>query len=504
MLRRSLVLAALLHLWLAVLVGTAPSDAPTQGGWGRLTVTLVGPRGAAEGATGPVAPVWRDDGPPGIAPTPRHGGRLREQPAAADSEPGAQALGRWRAQTVAPEPSRVEEDSPGQAGPAAPALPTPEPHPPEPAAVVAPQSKHPPPKPEPPRLGSLQASPAERPNAERIPTLSEPTAPARPQLQALPTQAPPVQAELRETLPRQRLPVAALQALPAPLSAAASPLQALPTLAPSVPQRLAPQASAPRLRSERLEAARLPPPPTSLESPVVPSRAPALLQPAPTVAPHPLQTERLAPVPQAPAAFLRASPEQLDLPAPARPDPATTEPGATAPLGPRELPATPTARPRPQVEALPGLDSPPQVQGADAALSPAPREAPRDSPPATGFDPVADPGAKSADQPRASAGSPEAGARVGHDQATAPSAAASRPLAPLDLRLPPRSQAAGPVRQSSGLVNLLPAPPLPKTKLEKALDEASREDCRKAHADAGLLGALPLVVDSARGKGCRW
>ncbi len=81
-------------------------------------------------------------------------------------------------------------------------------------------------------------------------------------------------------------------------------------------------------------------------------------------------------------------------------------------------------------------------------------------------------------------------------------ASASAPPRPLNLSLP---RANGPTaRPSSGLLALLPAVPDTKSKLEKSLEEAQREDCRKAHADKGLLGAVPLVLDSARGKGCKW
>jgi hypothetical protein len=103
---------------------------------------------------------------------------------------------------------------------------------------------------------------------------------------------------------------------------------------------------------------------------------------------------------------------------------------------------------------------------------------------------------------RASVGSPDAGVRVGHDVATAPSAAASAPLPPLNLSLPSRS---GPTLQRGpGLLQLLPGVPERKSKLEKAVDDANREDCRKAHSDKGLLAAGPLVADSLRDKGCKW
>lgn len=103
---------------------------------------------------------------------------------------------------------------------------------------------------------------------------------------------------------------------------------------------------------------------------------------------------------------------------------------------------------------------------------------------------------------RASAGAPELGARVGHDVATPPSASASAPLAPLNLNLP---RSAGPMAQrSSAMWQLLPALPDTKSKVEKAVEKTGRDDCRTAHSDKGLVGAVPLAVDSARNKGCKW
>lgn len=113
-------------------------------------------------------------------------------------------------------------------------------------------------------------------------------------------------------------------------------------------------------------------------------------------------------------------------------------------------------------------------------------------------DPVAPPVAGQ----RAAPGSPDAGARVGYDVATPPSASASAPLAPLNLNLP---RASGPTaRRSSAMWELLPALPETKSKLEKAVEQAGRDDCRKAHSDKGLVGAVPLAADSLRNKGCKW
>lgn len=53
-------------------------------------------------------------------------------------------------------------------------------------------------------------------------------------------------------------------------------------------------------------------------------------------------------------------------------------------------------------------------------------------------------------------------------------------------------------------MDLLPQPPERKSKLERSIEEAANPDCRKAYANTGLLAALPLALDAARGKGCKW
>ena len=100
------------------------------------------------------------------------------------------------------------------------------------------------------------------------------------------------------------------------------------------------------------------------------------------------------------------------------------------------------------------------------------------------------------------AGAPDAGTRLGQDRATPASASASAPRTPLDLRLPVN----GPISRqgSNSMLELMPHPPDSKTKLEKSLQDTARGDCRDEHAGAGLLGAVPVAVDTIRGKGCKW
>ncbi|MFG6447325.1 hypothetical protein ACG0Z6_03605 [Roseateles sp. BYS180W] len=105
-------------------------------------------------------------------------------------------------------------------------------------------------------------------------------------------------------------------------------------------------------------------------------------------------------------------------------------------------------------------------------------------------------------------GGPDAGRRQGATPPEPAASSAATPKAPLDLRLPVGTQA--PARQSSGigLIKALPTPPAKKSALEKGMEEAAREECRKAYAQQGQLqgvaAALPLLNDTLRDKGCRW
>ena len=103
----------------------------------------------------------------------------------------------------------------------------------------------------------------------------------------------------------------------------------------------------------------------------------------------------------------------------------------------------------------------------------------------------------------APAGSPDAGARIGHDVATPPAAAASAPKLNLELMRPPGSQY---FRDGSrGALQLLPAPPERKSKLAEDIEKAAKPDCRKAYGSLGLLGAVPLAADAIRDDPkCRW
>ena len=74
----------------------------------------------------------------------------------------------------------------------------------------------------------------------------------------------------------------------------------------------------------------------------------------------------------------------------------------------------------------------------------------------------------------------------------------------MELDLPRSRLPAGADRGRPGALNLLPPPPERKSRLAEGVEKAGREDCRRAHADKGLLGLVPLVADSVRDKGCKW
>lgn len=41
-------------------------------------------------------------------------------------------------------------------------------------------------------------------------------------------------------------------------------------------------------------------------------------------------------------------------------------------------------------------------------------------------------------------------------------------------------------------------------KVQQAMERARRGDCRNAYSGMGLLGVIPLVIDTVRDKGCKW
>lgn len=444
-LSQSLLLAALLHVLLVLVFGSAPGGLarPGEGVWGRLSVRLS--LDEPQALSGPPRPLPPDSGPAGAGKARRYGGAVRaaDDAAARLPEPGAARRGRWQA-----EPSPVSQ------------MPMPE-----------------------PARGDVGAAPAP---VERLPEAIRPLGqPALPTLDALP-EAP--------RMPRR------LEAQPADLQAAPQPLPAL-AAAPKVATDLAPL---PRLRLPlarpdsltRLDRATpaaieavpgldLPEPSTrQLADP------PALTRPAERQSSAPLPV--INPLPQvlertpAPPRLMPSAPES----ALQRP-PAAVQPPALEPA-PRTTAVAPSP-PSPEIRPAGDLGSPP-LQGQASA----PADARAERPPA----PVSAAPSLAPVLPPVVPAGPDAGPRLGHDVATPPSAAASAPPVRLDLSLPRAGELAG--RSSRGVLQLMPLPPERKSKLGEGIENAARTDCREAHRDSGLVGGVAIAADALRGKGCRW
>jgi len=98
-LQHSLLLAALVHLWLVLSLGNTPAGTalPGQGVGGNLNVRLLGPLAAPKPPSTEftAAPEAVATGPAGQAQKPRWGGVVRDTAPPPDSEPGTARLGAW-------------------------------------------------------------------------------------------------------------------------------------------------------------------------------------------------------------------------------------------------------------------------------------------------------------------------------------------------------------------------------------------------------------------------
>ncbi|MEO6277772.1 hypothetical protein [Roseateles sp.] len=481
--QRCLLLAALLHVWLVLMFGNAAGTAaPGQGVWGSLTVKLVGRSGA------------QSDAAPGDASsaTPP-----RQSSPAAPAEPGAAAVGHPNPQQVPPEAARTEEPSP--APPSTATLELPEGFRPVERQDLSPAPRSAPlqmPTPELPAatLGRLEALPdasvAPLQPAANLRTPSRPVA-----LPAAPTDLPASVNRLEAapatpataTLPRP----ADLRALPSPATTLALDAE-LPAPVRRLEAAAAEGAATPLPRPAELRATTTASPSlapdTPLPSPVQRLEAPTA--DGATVTPLARSNELRAPVPAAAVTELHGA---RDLPAPARRLESADGGSSVTPLQP-----APNAR---AAAAAPGAATLAELSGALPGQVNAPAG------PARG-DPTANPTANPYAAPKASAGSPNAGSRLGPDlpappiPSIAPTAAASAPArTPLNLSLPRGDMSA---KRGTGLIDLIPPPPERKSKLEQAMEDATNKDCRKAYAGAGILAVVPLALDAARGKGCNW
>jgi hypothetical protein len=267
---------------------------------------------------------------------------------------------------------------------------------------------------------------------------------------------------LPEALPRFAAP--ALPEIPAPVlksTTAPAPALARPVRSPLAPAALPSQAAEalPRFEPPKLPEA------AAVVTKATPALAPQLSWPLPA-------STELTPVSRTPVAESLPS---FDAPQVATPAAVTrTTPDAAPRL---ERPAGRAAESRPTSQALrPEASTATAVPRFDAPSLPS----------------AALPGG----------GAPDAGTRLGQDVATAPSTPASAPKLDLEWRRPRGGEIS---RQGSrGVLELLAHPPERKSKLSESLENAAKKDCREAYSGAGVLAAVPLLLDAARDKGCRW
>ena len=443
--KRCLLLAVLLHVWLVLMLGNAPGGtaAPGQGVAGTLNITLQGPEtpGATEASAPPLpAP---PEGAPGSATLPRWGGVVRDQAVAAPATPGAAQLGRWAA---TPQPAPTPEVPPAPPGRVVEerALP-------EPTAVLRamPPALQPAAPSDPSALPAPPAAPALRALAP------EPAAQAVPAV-AVPMEAP---AAVPAPPPERRLAAPAARTAPEPGAALpfAPTAPAAPAVLPDTAALPQPQTVTPRLQA-----------PVNRVAVDVPALAPAATAAVPLPAvPAPVALPDIAPL--APLAPL----------APSAPSPASAGP---------DVPAAP-ARPAPSaLQPSAGTPQPAAVPSSAVTSGPAPASTRTPQLPAAALKP----------------GAPDAGSRLGSDVATPPAAAASTPPR-LNLQLSrPRG---GELSRggSAGVLPVLPRPPDIDEKLGRDIAKSAKQDCKDAYRGAGLMAVVPLAVQALKAdSGCRW
>lgn len=492
-LSRCLVLAALLHVLLVLWLGSAPpgSALPGEGRMGVLNVVLRGLQGEGDPAH-PGTSATAQQGPAGTADLKRWGGAVRNaaDPTNRLPEPGAAQVGTWTP-TIGGEPERTPSPAPAERAPPAPDSAPKLVAPDLPAATV---------------VDSGSATVVVPRTEQTLHGASR---------DALPVPVPPKRPPHAIEAPPILVPQLPSVALPAPVTVQADRPVLVPVPAPRQPRVLESTGVA---RPTLPDLAMPPPAPVQAEAPVaVPQPAPrraravesvALPSPAlPSPALPPAAAVQAEPplVVPAPAPRMARGVEPAALPAPSLqspdlPAPAVVQAPAPSAADQLLLPAAPT-RTLPPAVAAPTLGAPAASTPGGSALTPdfgVAAPAPTRGG-AGGTAPRSDLADRTA---RSGEGSPDAGTRVGHDVASAPSASASAPR--LNLELPRARGGETSSRGSMGVLSLLPRPPETKSKLTEGIEKAAKPDCKEAYAGLGLLAAVPLAADALRGKGCKW
>jgi hypothetical protein len=269
--------------------------------------------------------------------------------------------------------------------------------------------------------------------------------------------------------------------------------------------------------------------------PVAPTALPDIAAPPPLAPPSPIA----APLPAAPA-----PPAEIAAPLPAAPVPPPVErtpiethtlpalaptkapelPKIEAPILPALTPTPPVERPPVEVPAIPvpkaeGI-APPRIESASPPVEKAPvqeipappplapplqRAEPR-APPATRPEPVETPARIERDLPAKE--SPSLPGSPFKPPAPAADSPGRDPAAPrLDLDAI-RNRAGELAREGSGQRAILPfpMPPVPerKTKMQTAIENARKPDCRTAYSALGLAAIVPLIANEFGEGKCKW
>lgn len=310
-----LLLAALLHLWLVLVLGNAPGGTaePGQGVWGTINVRLRGPVSEEPNTAPPVQ--IQPEGAPGQAAAERWGGAVRSQAPGPDVDPGAARLGTWG---LRPEARATPAGAAADAGPAE--VPTstmpgattpssPQAAPVEPRAHDASALA---PEPQAAEASLRTRLPAAGPQVEPLPAAPALTAQSATHLAELPAPAAPAPAPPQpRSLPSMQGPPASLRAVPAlpsmPSAATLPVLEPVPVPpAQAAPLRaLKPAAVAPAPVSTPLAGTTPEPASVPLPEITAPQPMPAVRPPLPEPVLRPLETAKplAEPLPVGPQAM---------------------------------------------------------------------------------------------------------------------------------------------------------------------------------------------------------
>jgi hypothetical protein len=231
----------------------------------------------------------------------------------------------------------------------------------------------------------------------------------------------------------------------------------------------------------RDEPARMPAP----VEPIAPSKLERDPSPAAEVKPRDAPIPPIAPVERiTPPVFERGISPATEPPVSRKAPVETTAPARTAPTPERTAPAS-AREPAP-------------------ATQPAPRSLPADAAPAR--ERAAPAGGE---LPRLRLGAPDVDEEVFRSRRDGVTPTTEPGAAPAITAESLRKRAGEIAREgsgSSGVLNLVPPPPLPdrKDKLAEDIAKAAKPDCRTAYAGMGLLAVVPLVASTVGNGGCRW